>query len=128
MGVFPYSFAPKPTLPQHIRFEAKLGGRYYETFADGSEHVIGHIQEWQPPERLVYIWRDPTWPGRTVITMSFKPIEGGTEVVCEQDGFAAVGVPELAAFYQIGNRQTLAGYFAHCQAVYELGKLESSRS
>ena len=48
-GVFPYSFAPKSTRPLHIRFEATPGGRYYETFADGSEYVIGTISVWSPP-------------------------------------------------------------------------------
>ena len=57
-GVFPYSFAPKSTRPQHIRFEAQADGRYYETFADGSEFVIGHITIWEPPAALgVYLAR-----------------------------------------------------------------------
>ena len=45
-GVFPYSFAPKSTFPRHIRFEAQLNGRYYETFADDSEYEIGRITVW----------------------------------------------------------------------------------
>jgi len=126
-GVFPYSFTPRSTMPHHIRFEAKPGGRYYETFADGSEYVIGYIQMWKPPEQLEYTWRDPTWRGETLITVSFNQMGQETEVVCEQDGFAEVGVPELIAYYQIGNRQTLAGFFAHCLAIYELGELESGK-
>ena len=55
-GVFPYSFAPKTTFPRHIRFKAQLGGRYYETFADGSEYTIGHITAWDPPAK---VWNTP---------------------------------------------------------------------
>jgi len=119
-GVFPYSFAPSTTQPRYIRFEPKIGGRYYETFADDTEYVIGHITDWRPPKFITYTWSDPNWKSETHIQISFTPIESGTKVVCEQDGFASAGVPELIPYYQIGNKQTLAGFFAHCQAVFEL--------
>lgn len=122
-GVFPYSFAPEDTRPLHIRFEPELGGRYYESFLDGSEYVIGRISEYQPPERLAYTWRDPSWRGKTRIALSFSAEGEGARVIYEQDGFAEAGVPELAAYYQIGCRQTLSAYVAHCQALYELGNL-----
>ena len=122
-GVFPYSFAPEGTRPLHIRFEPQLGGRYYETFLDGSEYVIGRISAYQPPERLGYTWKDPTWLGETQIALTFSAEGDGTRVTYEQDGFANAGVPDLAAFYQVGCRQTLSAYVAHCQALYELGQL-----
>jgi uncharacterized protein YndB with AHSA1/START domain len=122
-GVFPYSFAPEGTRPLHIRFEPQLDGRYYETFLDGSEYVIGRITEWEPPERLGYTWQDPTWPGETQIELSFSAEGDGTRVIYEQDGFERAGVPDLAAYYRIGCRQTLSAYVAHCQALYELGQL-----
>ena len=124
-GVFPYSFAPKSSRPLHIRFEAGLGGRYYETFAGGSEYVIGHITTWEPPARLAYTWRDPTWPGETTIELRFDDKGGSTRVRYQQNGFAAAGVPDLAAYYQIGCEQTLAGYIAHCHAIYKLQALTS---
>lgn len=125
-GVFPYSFAPEATRPLHIRFEPELGGRYYETFLDGSEYEIGRINDYQPPERLGYTWRDPTWRGETQIVLTFAAVGDGTRVTYQQDGFESAGVPELAAYYQIGCRQTLSAYVAHCQALYELGKLSQS--
>ena len=72
-GVFPYSFAPETTRPLHIQFDERKGGRYYETFADGSEYVIGAISVWNPPAELAYSWRDPTWPGSTDIRLQFAP-------------------------------------------------------
>lgn len=122
-GVFPFSFAPEGTRPLHIRFEPQAGGRYYETFLDGSEYVIGRINAYEPPDRLGYTWRDPTWPGETQIELAFIAESDGARVSYEQDGFANAGVPDLAAYYRIGCRQTLSAYVAHCQALYELGQL-----
>ena len=119
-GVFPYSFAPKATFPRHIRFEAQLNGRYYETFADGSEYEIGRITVWQPPTALSYTWQAPTWPSHNQITLRFTYDGEGTLVTYEQDGFAEAGVPELVPYYQIGCGQTLSAYIAHCRAIFEL--------
>lgn len=123
-GVFPFSFAPAETYPGHIRFEGGLNGRFYETFADGTEYVIGRITGWDPPNRLCYTWRDPQWPAETTIAVSFNAIADGTEVIHEQSGFVDAGVPKLPPFYEIGNRQTLAGFIAHCRAIFELRTLQ----
>ena len=123
-GVFPYSFAPKSTFPRHIRFEPQLDGRYYETFADGSEYTIGRITEWQPPTQLAYTWRDPTWAGDTLIQLIFTSADEGARVTYQQSGFEAAGVGWLIPYYRVGCAQTLAGYVAHCRAlraVQELG-------
>lgn len=125
-GVFPFSFAPEGTRPLHIRFEPELGGRYYETFLDGSEYVIGRISDYQPPQRLGYTWSDPTWLSETRISLAFAAAGDGARVIYEQDGFEKAGVPELAAYYQIGCRQTLSAFVAHCQALYELGQLSEA--
>lgn len=122
-GVFPYSFAPEGTRPLHIRFEPQLGGRYYETFLDGSEYVIGRINAYEPPDRLGYTWRDPTWHSETQIELAFIAEGDGARVSYQQDGFADAGLPDLAAYYRIGCRQTLSAYAAHCQALFELGQL-----
>ena len=126
-GVFPYSFAPPGTRPLHIRFEAHLGGRYYESFADGSEYTIGHIAAWQPPSQLAYSWRDPTWQGETMISLSFNASGHGTAVRYRQDGFAAAGAAGLIPYYQIGCQQTLAGYIAHCRALHDVEALNLSQ-
>jgi uncharacterized protein YndB with AHSA1/START domain len=124
-GVFPYSFAPKSTGPLHIRFEPGEHGRFYETFLDGSEYVIGQITEWQPPGKLVHTWRDPTWDGETTKIVTFHEVEGGTRISLAQDCFAAIGLPDMPAYYTVGNRQTLAGFIAYCVATHELRQLES---
>ena len=127
-GVFPYSFAPETTRPLHIRFEAKPGGRYYETFADGSEYLIGKITVWNPPLELAYSWRDPTWKGSTNIRLQFAAEGEETRVTYTQDGFAAAGAPGLVPYYQIGCRQTLSAYIAHCRALRALQALEGDQA
>lgn len=123
-GIFPYSFAPATTRPRHIRFEPQLGGRFYEQFADGTELTIGRITGWDPPHQLISTWRDPSWKGETIKTVTFIAAPGGAEVTLDQSGFAAAGVPELPPFYEIGNRQTLAGFIAHCIATSEMRALQ----
>ena len=126
-GVFPYSFAPETTRPLHIRFEGELGGRYYETFADGSEYLIGSITLWNPPAELAYTWRDPTWEGSTKIQIRFEATDDETRVMYTQDGFASAGVPWLIPYYQIGCQQTLSAYIAHCRALSALQMLETQQ-
>ena len=126
-GVFPFSFAPATTRPLHIRFEAQPGGRYYESFADGSEYLIGNISVWKPPEELAYTWRDPAWAGSTDIRLRFAPVDEGTRVTYTQDGFAGAGVPWLIPYYQIGCQQTLSAYIAHCRALSALQALEKNQ-
>ena len=126
-GVFPFSFAPATTRPLHIRFEAQPGGRYYESFADGSEYLIGNISVWKPPEELAYTWRDPTWAGSTDIRLRFAPVDEETRVTYTQDGFAGAGVPWLIPYYQIGCQQTLSAYIAHCRALSALQALEKNQ-
>ncbi|MDE2856432.1 MAG: SRPBCC domain-containing protein [Chloroflexota bacterium] len=122
-GVFPYSFAPEGAFPRRIRFEAALNGRYYETFSDGGEYEIGRITVWQPPAALGYTWRDPAWAGQNQISLRFDAKGEATLVTYEQDGFGDAGVPDLIPYYQIGCRQTLSAYVAHCRAIFELGQL-----
>lgn len=124
-GVFPYSFAPESTRPLHIRFESEPGGRYYESFADGSEYTIGKISIWDPPAQLAYSWRDPTWPGSTTIDIGFEAAGDNTLLTYSQDGFAAAGVAWLVPYYRIGCEQTLAAYLAHCRALRKLQALDS---
>ena len=123
-GVFPYSFAPESTHARHIRFEPELDGRYYEEFADGTEYEIGRITAWEPGEAISYTWQDPTWPGSVTFAVTFRAENGGTIMRAEVGSFAEAGVPALAAFYAIGNRQTFAGYAAHCEAVAALRALQ----
>ena len=54
-------------------------------------HLSGEFREVDSPSRLVYTfnWEEPDPDDReTVVTMSFREIDGSTELVVTQEGFA----------------------------------------
>lgn len=102
---FRYSFAPSDVEPRHIRFEAQLGGRFYETFANGDEYVIGRITEYEPPHKIAYTWKDPGWSAETQIEISFTQSGEETTLSLRHSGFEKLEQPELAEGYQYGSTE-----------------------
>ncbi len=58
------------TQPTLITLEPRVGGRWYERAADGTETPVGRILVWEPPARFVMSWDvDCHWqPDRTAST------------------------------------------------------------
>lgn len=60
---------------------------------EGDAMVLGGTyREVQPPERLVYTWKWETeWADQTelVVTVEFRDLDGRTEVLLTQEGFAS---------------------------------------
>jgi uncharacterized protein YndB with AHSA1/START domain len=72
-----HTFVPEPLL---IAMEPRVGGRFYERAADGSEVTRGTITDWDPPRRLAVTWRiGPGWrpvpddERASVIVVDFVP-------------------------------------------------------
>ncbi len=81
-----------------VAIEPKVGGRIYETAADGTESDWGHILAWSPPAGFSMTWH----PGRaaephTVVELSFAAEGDGTRVRLVHRGWEALGARAEAA-------------------------------
>lgn len=74
-----------------IEFRGGAGGTLVET-SPGGERVIGAVQVWDPGARLVFAWRAVNFAPdeSTEVEVTFTPKRGGTEVVLEHRGWAAI--------------------------------------
>lgn len=76
--------------------EPFVGGRWYETGADGSEQAWGEVLAWDPPERLLLAWRiggdfrfDPQL--LTEVEVTFNDQDGRTRVDLEHRHLERMG-------------------------------------
>jgi uncharacterized protein YndB with AHSA1/START domain len=76
-----------------IVFEGHPGGRIYERSSDGVEHGWGEVLEWEPPNRLRYLWHiffDRS--EATTVEVRFDAIgTDATTVTITQTGFERLG-------------------------------------
>jgi uncharacterized protein YndB with AHSA1/START domain len=77
---------------ESIHLEPRVGGRFYERFVDGDEFQVGTVTACDPPDRIVFTWEPPVWPGGTEVEVRFAP-EGQhrTLVQVEHRGFENLG-------------------------------------
>ena len=70
--------------------EPEVGGRIYETGADGSDCQWSHILVWEPPHRVVFTWEiSPQW---SLETDSAKASEVEVRFAAEDDRRTRVDV------------------------------------
>jgi len=70
-----------------IRFEAGVGGRLLEEWADGGGYEMGRILAWEPGKRLVFEFRSVHLPPvPTEVEVRFEPMRSGTRVTLEHRG------------------------------------------
>jgi uncharacterized protein YndB with AHSA1/START domain len=85
-----HSVSAEPGLT--VTFEARPGGRIYETTPTGAEHDWGEVLTWEPPHRLVYLWHlrfDRA--DATEVEVTFTPVADGTRVRIEHRGWERLG-------------------------------------
>jgi uncharacterized protein YndB with AHSA1/START domain len=80
-----------------IVFEPRPGGRIFERTPDGAEHAWGEVLEWEPPNRLVYLWHlmfDRS--EATEVEVTFAARGDATAVRIRQSGWDRLGAAGAA--------------------------------
>jgi uncharacterized protein YndB with AHSA1/START domain len=79
--------------PERVVFEPSLGGRIFEVWADGSEHLWGRVTGWEPPARVVFDWKpnDLDHPFTEVEVTFAANAAGGTTVRLEHRKWELLG-------------------------------------
>lgn len=91
-------FQTTPRAPGVLAFEPGEGGRLTETLANGKVFEIGQILAWEPPARLVFSWRQATFPPDllTEVEVRFEAVGEETRVSVEHRGFDRVPADHVA--------------------------------
>ncbi|WP_337188951.1 SRPBCC family protein [Phenylobacterium sp.] len=105
-------FQTTPRDPGVLAFEPGEGGRLTETLANGRVFEIGRIRAWEPPDRLVFSWRQASFPPdlHTEVEVRFEAVGDETRVSVEHRGFHQVpagsaarhGFPDHALLARLG--------------------------
>lgn len=85
-------FQTTPRPPGRLAFEPGEGGRLIETLENGKVFEIGKVLAWEPPDRLVFSWRQATFPIdlHTEVEVRFEAVGEETRVSVEHRGFDQV--------------------------------------
>jgi uncharacterized protein YndB with AHSA1/START domain len=91
-------FQTTPRPPGRLSFEPGEGGRLIETLETGKVFEIGRILAWEPPERLVFSWRQASFPQdmTTEVEVRFEGVGEETRVSVEHRGFHQVPADSVA--------------------------------
>jgi len=91
-------FQTTPRDPGLLAFEPGAGGRLIETLKNGKVFEIGRIRAWEPPERLVFSYRQANFPLdlHTEVEVRFEAVGEETRVSVEHRGFDRVPADSVA--------------------------------
>ena len=91
-------FAFTPRDAGVLSFEPGEAGRLIETRAGGKVFEIGKVRVWDPPERLVFGWRQAAFsPGQdTEVEVRFEPVSAETRITVEHRGWDSVPQAHVA--------------------------------
>jgi uncharacterized protein YndB with AHSA1/START domain len=107
-------FQTTPRAPGVLAFD---DGRLIETLANGKVYEIGKVLAWEPPERLVFSWRQANFPPElhTEVEVRFEAVGDETRVSVEHRGFHQVPA-ESAARHGFPDHALLARLAEYWQA------------
>jgi len=79
---------PDMTVP-HAETDPKVGGSFAITMKAGDTEIPHHgeYKEITPHDRLVFTWYGPSPAENSTVTLTFKPVAGGTLVTLRHDRF-----------------------------------------
>ena len=99
-------FQTTPRAPGRLAFQE---GRLIETLANGKVFEIGKVLAWEPPNRLVFSWRQAAFPPdlHTEVEVGFEAVGEETRVSVEHRGFDRVPA-ENAARHRFPDHALLA--------------------
>lgn len=91
-------FQTTPRAPGRLAFEGGAGGRLIETLANGKVFEIGRVLAWEPPSRLLFSWRQASFPPdlTTEVEIRFEDVGAETRVSVEHRGFDRVPAESAA--------------------------------
>jgi uncharacterized protein YndB with AHSA1/START domain len=101
-----------------LSMETRVGGRFLETRADGSEYEIGRLTAYQPPHVVAFTWRAPSWDVPTQVEVRFVAEgAGATRIELEHRGWEQGMKPrEFRTGYDEGWETMLRHYQRHLVA------------
>ena len=84
-------FAPGARTADPVELDVRVSGKFKIIMKgeDGAPVVIGEYKDVVPSHKLAFTWQ---WEGSpnppTLVTVTFKEVSGGTEVILVHEGFA----------------------------------------
>lgn len=96
-----------------IKLETHIGGRFFETAADGQQAILGEVLSLNPPFDICYTWHPGKITKPTQVTISFE--QDGDETIVQVthiEGTSALGDkwPERVALFSRGWQAVFTAY------------------
>ena len=94
-----------------LYLESQVGGRFYEKRGDGTEYEIGRVTAYEPPSRVAFTWRAPSWEEITQVDIRFAADAGGTRVELEHSGWEQSAKTREARVHYDSGWGTILGHY-----------------
>jgi uncharacterized protein YndB with AHSA1/START domain len=81
-----------------VALEPGLGGRFSETYPDGTSFEIGRVTKWEPEALIAFTWRQASFSDDqcTEVEVRFESVGAETRVTVEHRGWDSVPAAHVA--------------------------------